>query len=460
MKPIDMSTSANAATSMKNTLSGATTKAVDTLKGIATQDINTQSPLFWVLVVASIAFFIFCIQTIIKARSSVASPNNIATTTSDQLALFQTKFASEFKDKKSLRQAIQEQSVSELEDCLINFQPLTVIYPGFIGPLQNGVFSENEGVKTVLRMGARCFVLPIDYHNTDTMPASFPPANKPCLMYRDEGGTVRSLNGGLIRPVAQSIADVAWSDLVTQKNDPFILILYFVNTPEPGTREYLNFLSQVAIDLEPLSPYLLGQTPEGVYNRQAKQNDLFYVNTSQLERKLLILCNADTSGFRTSQRDFNRTFLPKEDLDYWVHMRVFKQNADTSLGVTSMPERSVIPRSIVDTTAYYISLPTDNANKRNAVNANKEKFMITLSSGAPNPTGATATMILDTYGAQCLPLLLVDYSVETQNLLRKWKYAWKAKPKEIRYVRPQPIQIAAQSRTVDANGGNVSIPST
>ena len=291
------------------------------------------------------------------------------------------------------------------------------------------------------------------------MPASFPPANKPCLMYRDEGGTVRSLNGGKIRDVAQAIADVAWSDLVVQRNDPFILVLYFMNTPEAGTGEYLDFLSQVAKDLEPLSPYLLGQTPEGVWNRQAKQDALFYVNTSQLERKLLILCNADTSGFRTAKTDFNRTYLPKEDLDYWTHMRIFKQNADTPLGVTTMPERGIIPKSIIDTTAYYVSLPTDPANKRTAVNGTKEKFMITLASGTPNPTGATATLVLDTYGVQCVPLLLIDYSAETQNLLRKWKYAWKAKPKEIRYVRPEPIRVQSQSASVDANGGSVRIPS-
>lgn len=443
-----------------NTVSNATTKAVNAIKNLTTQDAtDSKSPLFWILIVAVIAFLIFCIQMIIKARNNVANPSNIATTTADQLALFQTKFVSEFRDKKSLRQAIQEQDISPLEDCLINFQPLTVIYPGFLGPLQNGVFNENDGVKTVLRMGSRCFVLPIDYHDKDTMPASFPPANKPCLMYRDEGGTVRSLNGGRIRPVAQAIADVAWSDLVVQRNDPFILILYFVNAPEAGTREYLDFLSQVAIDLEPLSPYLLGQTPSGVYNRQAKQDELFFVNTSELERKLLVLCNADTSGFRTSNKDFNHTYLPKEDLDYWTHMRIFKQNADTPLGITTMPEQGVIPKSIIDKTAYYVSLPTDPANKRTAVNATKEKFMITLSSGVPNPTGATATLALDTFGVQCVPLLLIDYTADTQNLLRKWKYAWKAKPKAIRYVRPEPIRVETQSPSVNANGGSLTIPS-
>ena len=149
-----MSTSTNTATAMKNTLSGATTKAMNTLKNLTTQDAtNAKSPLFWVLIVAVIAFFIFCIQMILKARNNAATPTNIATTTSDQLALFQTKFVSEFKDKKSLRQAIREQGISELEDCLINFQPLTVIYPGFLGPLQNVVFNENDVVKTVLIKG-------------------------------------------------------------------------------------------------------------------------------------------------------------------------------------------------------------------------------------------------------------------------------------------------------------------
>jgi hypothetical protein len=419
---------------------------------------SKESLFFWILILAGIATLIFSLQWIMTARSTVANTKNVASTLALQTAIFQTKFASEFKDKKTLLQAIREQSVAENENCLINFQPLTVIHPGFLGPIRNGVYNEKEGVATAIRMGARCFVLPIDYHTKETMGITFPPPNKPCLLFRDEGGTVRSINGGSIAKVAQAIADVAWSNAVNQRNDPFLLVLYFMRTPEEGTKEYLDFLSQVATDLTPLSPYLLGQTPEGVYNRQARQDQLLFINTDQLEKKLLVFCNVDTSGFRTAKKDFNKTYLPKEDLDYWVHMRIFKQNTETPLGATTVPERATVPRSLLETVSYYTTLPSDANNKRNAITGTKEKFMITLSGQGKNPEVQSAITALDTYGVQCVPLLITDYSEEVKSLLAQWKYAWRAKPKGLRYVRPAPIAIQTQSTATNANGGRITIP--
>jgi hypothetical protein len=445
------------ATTAASTMNSAAKKAGETAKAAITTVANNSWIVFLLL---AAALFIWSIVTIVQKRGSVATKNNVEITTQDREAVFNVKFAAEFKDKKSLAEAKQAQDISEREDCLINFQPLTVIHPGFVGPVKDGVYDEVDGVTTVIRMGARCLVLPIDYHDKESMPSTFPPPNTPCLMYRDEGGTVRSINGGTIAKVAETIANVAWSDVVTQRNDPFILILYFLRTPEEGTREYLDFLSKVALDLQPLSSYLLGQTPEGVYNRQARQDQLLFVNTSQLEKKLLIFCNADTSGFRTSQTDFKHTYTPKEDLDYWVHMRIFKQNLDTVMGVTSIPIRSVMPRSILDKTSYYATLPGDAATKRKEVDATKEKFMITLEKQGTTPSGATLTSLLDVYGVQAVPLFLIDYTPDVQSALRKWNYAWRAKPKAIRYMRPEAIVVQPQNPNVNANGGMVNVPST
>jgi hypothetical protein len=402
--------------------------------------------------------FSVCLYIGINSWGSRSTANNVAVTTMDRKAIFDVKFSNEYKDKKSLRQAAQDQQVSDRENCLINFQPLTVIHPGFLGPLKDGVYDEAVGVASAIRMGARCFVLPIDYHTKETMGSTFPAPNVPCLLYRDTGDTVRSINGGSIAKVAQRIADVAWSDIVMQRNDPFILVLYFVRTPEPGKKEYLDFLSRVAVELAPLSPYLLGQTPDGVYNRQASQDKLLFVDTNQLEKKLLVFCNADTTGFRTSQRDFKHSYVPKEDLDYWVHLRIYKQNLDSSFGVTETPERSAMPRSFVETISYFTSLPTDASTKRTAVNMTKEKFLIALPKAEQTPTQTELETLLNTYGVQSVPLLLIDYTPEVQSALAKWKYAWKAKPKEIRYVRPQPIVVAAQNPIVNARGGMISVP--
>lgn len=440
----------NASTSAKNVVKNATDY-------IAKQDFtNKESPFFWILLITTIALIVYFIHVILKFTSTVSTPTNVANITSEQIALYHTKFTPEFKDKKTLFQAIQGQSISERENCLINFQPLTVIHPGFLGPVRDGVYDEKEGVSTALRMGARCFVLPIDYHDNESMPPTFPPANKPCLLFRDEGGSIRSINAGSIAKVAQTIADVAWSDILIQKNDPFILILYFVRTPQQNTRAYLDFLSDVASQLAPLSPYLLGQTPDGVYNRQAREDQLLYVDTSKLEKKLLIFCNTDTSGFRTSAKDYSKTYPTKEDLDYWVHMRVYKQNIETPLGVTTVIGSAGVPRAMVEKTSYYTNLPSDQSTKQKAIDGTKEKFMITLSPEGRLPEGATATVLLDTYGVQSVPLLLIDYSSDVQVLLNKWKYAWRAKPKEIRYVRPIPQTVKVQSPATNANGGSLA----
>jgi hypothetical protein len=434
--------------------------AVSSLMSATSSDFtDPSSPFFWILVLLGCAIVGGAIYAIVKAKNSTSTPDNIATTLDQQLSIFQAKFSKEFKDRKSLATAIREQAVTDREACLINFQPLTVVHPGFLGPVNNGVYDEREGVMTALRMGSRCFVLPIDYHDRETLPAAFPAPNTPCLLYRDAGDTIRSINGGSIAKVAQAIADGAWSDVVNQRNDPFILILYFVRTPKENTKESLDFMSQVANDLAPLSPYLLGQTPEGVYNRQARQNQLLFVNVTNLEKKLLVFSNVDTSGFRTSQTDFKHTYLPKEDLDYWVHLRLYKQNRETVVGATNIPEQGGMVRGLIDTPAYYTTMPEDAPSQRAAVNGTKEKFWITLSPAGTNPEATTVTKCLDTYGVQAMPLLLVDYTADVQALMAKWKYAWRAKPKAIRYVRPEPQIIPPQSVRANANGGALTTPS-
>jgi hypothetical protein len=452
-------TASSVVSNLQAKMSSAANSTLAGIKNITSKNVSSsESPIFWIVIgiLGLIVFWAF--YTINQANISVSNSKNVNAVKSEQTAVFETKFPEEFKDKKSLQQAIQEQQVSDRENCLINFQPLTVIHPGFLGPIKDGVYDEKTSISTLIRMGVRCFILPIDYHDKDTMAAPFPEANKPCLLYRDESGTVRSINGGSIAAVAQGIADVAWSDLVTQRNDPFLLFLYFQRTPQEGTKDYLNFLSQVAVDLAPLSPYLLGQTPEGVYNRQGRQDQLLFVNTNLLEKKLLVFCNIDTSGFRTSTKDFQRTYLPKEDLDYWVHMRVFKQNEQTSMGLTSLPGKGTVPRSIIDKTSYYVTLPTDATNKKTAIDGTKEKFMFTLSPQGKNPEATTMDLLLDTYGVQGIPLFLIEYTPETKAFLSKWKYAWRAKPKEIRYVRPEPITVQQQSPAANANGGALTIP--
>ena len=86
--------------------------------------------------------------------------------------------------------------------------------------------------------------------------------------------------------------------------------------------------------------------------------------------------------------------------------------------------------------------------------------MITLSKQGENPTSQVLTKLLDEFGVQSIPLLLIDSTPETLSALSKWNYAWRAKPKNIRYVKPEPIVIQAQNPVVNANGGMLRTPSS
>ena len=70
---------------------------------------STESPLFWILITLAVGVFIYCILTIQNNWASRSTPNNVTVTIQDRKAIFDVKFASQYKDKKTLRQAIQEQ---------------------------------------------------------------------------------------------------------------------------------------------------------------------------------------------------------------------------------------------------------------------------------------------------------------------------------------------------------------
>jgi hypothetical protein len=88
----------------------------------------------------------------------------------------------------------------------------------------------------------------------------------------------------------------------------------------------------------------------------------------------------------------------------------------------------------------------------------KEKFMISLSPNGMLPELRSAQTALNEYGVQAVPLFITNDSPEVDALLGEWKYSWRAKPKAIRYVRPEPQVIPEQSKKVDANQGKLTVP--
>lgn len=344
------------------------------------------------------------------------------------------------------------------EDCLVNYQPLSILQPGFVGPAIDGVYDEVKGVTIALDKGARCFVLPIDFHEMPTFdPKLFAPRGAPCLLYRDAAGVIRSMNSGSIAKIAETLANYGFSNATNFRDQPMILVLYFVRSPDKDTdvARYLEYLSMVAKALSPLIPYHLNQTPDGAFTRQARQDEILYLSPKQFARKVLIFTNADTTPFRNTDALKIPRYPVKEDLDYLVHLRMFK-NSTMPLGITQMANDKQFARGIIETLSYYTTIPPD----RTSQTTDKTKIQFTLALPAPDalPSQEDTTTALATMGIQCLPLNLGLLTELNKDILGSWPTSWPYKRKALRFTRPKPIVPNQPSPKLDANQGQITSP--
>ena len=461
----------------KTTISGTPTLAT------MTKGIDFMAILKWVAIFLLVGLVLGCIYIAVSQNKAIATPANVATKIVAQRAAIDANLTRFYTSRTPTSQPVPadvSEPVQTNENCFINYCPLTIQQTGYIGPLLNGAYSETDAVTMALKTGARCFVLNIDYYDSKTIMNVdlFGNPNEPILLYRDSSNVIRSTNAGDIGKVAKALSDLAFGNLVNNPNDPLIVILYFVNTPDVKSDEYLAFMSKVATKLQPLVPYHLGQTPQGDFHRQQKQNDIPYQPMSALEKKVLFFANVDTSAFRTSKT----SYPPNADLDYLVNLTIYKKSTNT-LGSTPNVTSSLIPRGIVDTIGFFSSIPTDQQN--NTVNDTKMNWTMALPEWGSNPSFATLRYLEETLGVQSVPLFISDTSKftspasssatakpsaapkapqdSTENqlgyLLTYWsKVSYRPKPKGIRFVRPDNYTPAKPSPKVDAMGGAVQSP--
>jgi hypothetical protein len=403
--------------------------------------------------VFGLLFAVIFIKQKYEVFSTVPNVLRIQNAQNISLESFLTPF---YKRKNGFAYRVGESDLSERQLSLVNFVPLTVTQPGFIGPAINGVFDEKNGVSKLVRTGIRSFVLMIDYHEEfDMKPPLYAEMKTPCLLIRDKSGSVRSLNSGSISKICQTLADGAFGPAAPFANDPLLLTLYFVRTPDPLTDQkgFLRFCSQVAKELAPLTQYHLGQTPLGSYNRQGRQNEILFDPLTQFEKKVLIFSNLDTSLFRTVKPSYQ----PKEDLDYWIHLRLVKDSTN-SLGVTQPVSQNQRVMGIVDTTQYFTTIPPENVAAK--VKDTMIRWNIGISDVGTNPATDKLTIMKNTIGVQSVPISIVEMNDAERELLNVWKdSAWAIKAPALRFTKPEDTVPKQPSPQLNANQGRITSPS-
>jgi len=389
--------------------------------------------LFYIGIVLVILITVFLIMIISRYSAKIASPSTVKKVIRDRVALLNAAIEPTAGKKKS----IYEMPLPEDQALLINYQPISCRLAGYLDPLQDGAFAEADAVRLGLAAGARLFVLEIS-RGSD---------GRPALVARDSMGYKRSLNDGSIQKVCES--------LVNKTDDPIVLALYIHDAPDKTKmpEAYLSFLSQIARALESLIPQHIGLTSVGDFTRQKKENELFSFAPNFYKGKIIVLCNADTSGFRDPARlGVKRTFTPKEDLDFFVHARIYKAEGGgggANLGITESATGA--PKVQIVSDSYFLLTPPDKV--ASAINITRNTFTIIMKKDPTFvPTDKVSDILYKTYGIHSIPLPLDILA--SQNA----KATWTPKDLTLRFVKPKPIIPTVPNTQLNANHGVVVSP--
>jgi hypothetical protein len=330
---------------------------------------------------------------------------------------------------------------------LINIQPLTIKEAGFIGPLAAGVFQEATAVTNTLKAGVRTFFFQIDYHEDPKKDTKlFPSAKEPCLLYRDDNGVLTSTNAGSILKMSQAIADIGFSDAIPSKTDPIVIVLYGARVPsDPITdpKGYLAYCSKIAKQLKPLAPFHLGMTTNGDYHRQALQGQLFTTPFKNFEKKVIIISNFDTTLYRNVQKMGITAYAPAEDLDYWTHAQIFKDDpglemAAPKLGITSVAATTASIRSKIYTIDSLRAVIKGGPAAISAwATKNKGIFTIVMPNMMTNPSYIELETLVKKMGVNVIPLDIFSFPVdETKRLVHIWdSKTWNLRPMALRATK-------------------------
>jgi len=299
---------------------------------------------------------------------------------------------------------VDPQPISSEDTTFINLQPLTIKDVGFQGPYPNGNYEPESATANALKAGFRCLILQIDYMDSNKNPEQFAARNEPTLLIRSHSGALLSSNSGDIKLVATTIANLAFRPEVPQSTQPVILYLHIVRAPN-ATKDpngYLRFLSKIAEALNPLAPMHLGLTPMGNFTRQKMAEFLLTAPIKSLEGQVVILCNADTSLFRSRSKALDKHYDSVTDLDFWVNMRVFLDSDDDVLGITQPANPNEPAMAVVADMNRLLSL---SATKMTAfAEKAKKRYVIAMPSRVENPTAKNINVAINVLGVNCVPI--------------------------------------------------------
>jgi len=412
-----------------------------------------------IFLIAVLALTIYLgVAKIFDTLSKLPTPSNIKRIGDTQNALLMQKYITQY-NTHAIKSLWKNPLTPDSQQLLINCSVQGCRLLGYAGPYQDGVFDEDNAVRTALRTGSRFFTLDIYTDHATGNPVS---------MYRNKMGYLVSLNNGSIRKIAKSLAERAFtatSDSSPQGvlTTPVILFLYFHDTPDyvkqPG--KYIQYLSAVSKQLKPLSSVLLDSTSIGDFRHQQLDSQIWFKSMTTFARKVILLCNVDTTIMRNSALYGVQSVSPNEDLDMLVNARVYAQESGGMFGATLTQSSTAKAAAIICTPSYFLNIPQDK--KQDAILLTKSVFTICMNPNPEeSPTAEDIQKLITDFGVHTVPFTHFD----DKSITDKWlgvgsvyeKESFVTKLLPLQFIPPTNIIINEPSSKSNANGGKIIAP--
>lgn len=338
---------------------------------------------------------------------------------------------------------------------LINQHVLATTGSGYIGPPENGVYSEQRAIQLALQGGVRCFVFDIDEIK-----------EQPRLVTRKTNGVRVSLNNGYLNKALCSSNMTAFSSMVgtvqnTWENDPLIFYLRFKKAPSAACAQ------EVADALYRIRSYILRGNAKGEFNHRKAEGQLFFLNNEDLAKKIIILCNIDTGPYNSPTAQG-----AKPNLDFYVHGRVYDRNAN---------QTDVNTRYAFEVSVPYIMGLDDNAVQE-MVKKTRVGWHILINEDINHrltkaEVDKARACGIQAIGSYVFEDILTDAATVKENNANSGKAvakernpmlqvfrqdgkhgAFVAKKQEHQYVRPGQVAVESAPKEFNSNGGMLTAP--
>ena len=379
--------------------------------------------------------------------------DNVQQLEGERKALLDTKY-SKLSGQNSLYKKLVKQ-LEPLEQYLINLQPLTAQFGGYIGPVVDGVFSAEYYLQNALRMGIRSFVLPISTYTDDNKKPEngWPKSGKPAIVFRDKSGVIISKNALSIKKFCELLLTYQ-NENPAQSEEPILLHIIPVegHVPDPvkvnkEEQAYVQLTNDIAEELTEIqSRRLITLGPYGsATGGQHETEILTQLSLNDLKNKILVFTTFDT---KLALKDAYKDSPTK--LYEFANFLPMPLTGDAG---TTTSQANVLQGANTASGSKIIKLADISGSKINWPNQSRTTFYATLQdSPQETPTAAAVAGALKA-GIHLIPVpfFYMDFDKNMEDIYKLWGgFAWKVKEKDARFKKPEPIVPAPPNPRMNA----------